>query len=1466
MHREKTIFAIAINDYDDVHLESLDNAVPDAFRFVKVLQERFGYTKAGEPLINSDATYDNTIDRLYRIGDGASSEDVLIIFFAGHGGQHLPSRLGYWHPYDGQDPSDKRYFLWNSRILEVINTMAFKHILLVSDSCYSGTFITRTPPVPIPATLDEADSLQSRWVFVAGGEERVKDGRTDGGSPFMNSVRKFLETTRKRRFPATDLFNVVKSDFAGPVIQKPDAAPLNSPGHLGGILTFDSTDPGSSDNGDTPNIPFPVFTAPVPDHYIPRTVSPRGGERELTEFFGLAIVSMKLADLIEAENRIVLLGNAGSGKSQELRHLWDQLVHSGGRFQPVYRRFNTYAGQAIGDFLPKGWQDIDPYMTVFLFDGLDEVQPQYFAVAARNLEEFVSQHPLSKFVISCRTNFYELPGRNFTGTLSEFKVFRLTDISLKDIQDYISSIRHLDGPLFLQEIQQHRLIDLVQKPFFLALLVRYFQEHGKLTHQRSEIIHSAVLAQLVAIRQRLKATDLGRRLQESTVSQMLKRIAFVMEQMGRNYLSDEEIRSIYPSSEDQQAIRELPYLNHDEENGQWQFEHNNIQEYLAAIVLAVLPIDKVLQIVTIAGEDTIKPSWSNTLSFFVSIGKEVEVKGFLDWLVKHESAFIFRFEPERIPREMRVKVVLDIVKNHEEENIWFSSTLYDEEDIARIGNYPEVIHHLQQDLDNDKASDTVRMNAYRVLRAMNFDDYPDDKKAFSDRLLQIAQSSDIPQHFKYSALRTVGDLQLLTPEEIHGLVKLYGSNINAYVRAGLYSVLIAARRVDDYVEVFLEGLNVETIPHPTGTRSSVSLLDEQSRLVDGLTNIGRKESVLKLFEKVYTPGQWRHFSREDNKAIVDNAVDVAVLAYPNDNDIFGFMLDRTMKSTSFFEKDNSERFCRFFKETNTTLPALLNVLQQAKVYIKEGLIPLLVNYETFAQITDPYATDKLNREQFQEIYDILFWQTRNNGFAGELLEDFEKLVLATTGFQLKKPELPVARPIVHRDEQGNMNMLFSRQIFKEGIEFYYQQAGTETLSWERLMELKRKIQDDSWQLTPVFTLFSDYFQGTIPYHKTTLLNFIDTPGFEGWSMQQLYRMLQEDHHTHLVVSSDQQSIITNWVKVMIDAIDLTLAVVRSDYYVVILWSFIQRFHIAMEEKKLLPFTLFYDFKSKTSLNDVGTIDVLEGFVSPKTLQAQLSSNLAKRDLPVLSWLNNAAYAVKNGLDHTYPELTAYLVAAADFDYKYKELLEMWGQKSAGSLHIEAIAKTANHPSLQLAALQIMVGNASQSDTAKAILVKLMNDESLDMEDRLLAADLMIRTNDERGIQFYVDQFHTAKIKPGRYDMGLPRSISSVKTPAAVRPLLHLIAIALHPDTRKRDELGFFFSQLLDGLFNIGIQSAEALQEVDNQINEFIITNEGKLMDLEVLKVNLRRLHERYNGVHTQPPSLQEAIARYEQIS
>ncbi len=1465
MYRNKTIFAIAINEYDNIHCVRLDNPVSDAHRLIKVLTERYGYAMAREPLFNDQASRENIEETLYSISAGSYSEDVLIIFFAGHGGQDDFSKGGYWHPVDGQDPNRKSKLLRNTQILEAINTMRFKHILLISDSCYSGTFITRVPTSALPSTLDDADALESRWVLVSGGEENVKDGRPGVGSPFMDSVCRFLETNKKRRFPATDLFAAVKREFTTPGTQSPQAWPLESPGHNGGILVFENSDPAANEEIDRLIASFPLPPGPPPGYYIERTISTRAGEPSLTVLFGLETNKKKLSDLIEFESRLVVLGNAGSGKSRELIHLRELLNRSSGRFLPVYKRFNTYVDQPIADFLPTGWESIDPFMAVYLFDGIDEVQPQYFANAVRSLEEFVAAHPDSKFVISCRTNFYELPGKNFTGTLNSFSVYELNDLSLREITTYVSVARGRDGVRFLEEARDYHLMDLVQKPFFLELLLQYFERHDGLTYHRSAIMEEALMAQLVANRQRLNATEHGRKLDNDTALGMLEKIGFVMEQMGRNFLSDDDFRTLFPAFEDRELVKELPMFFHDDLNSRWQFEHNNIQEYLAAKVLNKLPFDKILQLVTIPGANKIKPSWANTLSFFVSIGDTPVVNALLDWLVQYESDFILRFEAERLSDQLRIKVVLNIIENHAQENIWFSSTIFSEQDIARIGAFPEVIHHLQADLDNLGKTTTVRMNAFRVLRYMNFDSFPAEKKAFSDSLLQLVRKVDTPDHFLYSAMNTLGDLHLLDPADLDGLVMQNKTNINAYVRAGLYSLIVETKTVDKYLDVFLDGLNPEAIINPTGKRSSISLLDEQTRLVSGLSKITTADSVKKLLERFVRPGRWRHFGREDNTAILNNIVNIAIASYPDDLTIYSSVLEAAMLSAQHFDHDNCTQLSRFFQATGTSYDALFQVLAQPMVFVKGELIPLLADPSMIGTIIDQFQAHQLSEDQMRQIHSAFAWNKRTNGKSADMLEELEQGLLQATGIDLREPDRPVVPPPRKTDPQANLDLLFDKDRFKDGLRNYYTSIGKDAISWEDVVNSRAQNRDDFSADSPVFTFISDYFHGQIEHPLESALEFVDSPRFDSWAMGQVHRKFEDEPEPQIALSWEQVKIVTQWVQRAITQVNIPVAIDHSDDVVRVLWHFILRFGITLPAEKLFPFSLYYDFKSKVDLDDEGTIEQLEKLTRKDELLEKVVENLRIAGLSTLPWLNNASYAITHQLTASYPLIEAYLIEAPDPEYKFEQLLELWAKQGDGFAQINAVAKVATNISLRLSALELMAKNPDNKEMAKLILADILVDARMEMHNKLEAAKQLIKLDDGRGIAFIADQIETARVKASRYDSGPVHSLAEVKTLDALPHLLRLIAIALRPDVKSQDEIGFFFSRLLEGLYNIGIQSSSALGAVNRQVTAFIAENDGKLVDLEVLKVNLRRLHERFNATHAQPMTLDEAIEQYEKI-
>lgn len=138
----KYVFVIAIDKYLDKNFSTLNNAKIDAERFLKILTEKYGFQVLQDPLFDENATRKGIIESLNNLTTLLLPYDWIIIYFAGHGTIHPKTNKGYWIPQDAEySVSD---YIPNSTIIDIIQGIEAKHLLLISDSCFSGTFLTQT--------------------------------------------------------------------------------------------------------------------------------------------------------------------------------------------------------------------------------------------------------------------------------------------------------------------------------------------------------------------------------------------------------------------------------------------------------------------------------------------------------------------------------------------------------------------------------------------------------------------------------------------------------------------------------------------------------------------------------------------------------------------------------------------------------------------------------------------------------------------------------------------------------------------------------------------------------------------------------------------------------------------------------------------------------------------------------------------------------------------------------------------------------------------------------------------------------------------------------------------------------------------------------------------------------------------------------------------------------------------------
>jgi len=182
--------------------------VRDAKRLKDVLEKRYWITDTIE-LYNEDATKAGIIRKLDTLAQELKPEDSILIYYAGHGHLDSVTDMGFWIPQDGgTDMYSQNNWLPNPQIRSLIGRMKARHIVLVSDSCFSGDILNASRGSP-PAITEEyfkaAYARRSRQVLTSGASETVPDE-----SLFTRSLIRTLEENDKPYIDPYMLFNEVR--------------------------------------------------------------------------------------------------------------------------------------------------------------------------------------------------------------------------------------------------------------------------------------------------------------------------------------------------------------------------------------------------------------------------------------------------------------------------------------------------------------------------------------------------------------------------------------------------------------------------------------------------------------------------------------------------------------------------------------------------------------------------------------------------------------------------------------------------------------------------------------------------------------------------------------------------------------------------------------------------------------------------------------------------------------------------------------------------------------------------------------------------------------------------------------------------------------------------------------------------------------------------------------------------------
>lgn len=228
-----TYHALVIGNDMYRSLPRLGTAVGDAEAVAKTLERNYNFNVR----LLTNATEEDIIGALTDMRRGLGWNDNLLIYYAGHGWYDQDAEQGYWLPVDASE-DNQAHWISNADITNALKALKAKHILVVADSCYSGT-LARSANISLRGIdyIERIVKKKARTVLTSGGLEPVLDAGGEGHSVFAHAFLAALDEN-DGVMDGQELFRRLRDPVVANAPQTPEYGEIRGAGHDGGDFIF----------------------------------------------------------------------------------------------------------------------------------------------------------------------------------------------------------------------------------------------------------------------------------------------------------------------------------------------------------------------------------------------------------------------------------------------------------------------------------------------------------------------------------------------------------------------------------------------------------------------------------------------------------------------------------------------------------------------------------------------------------------------------------------------------------------------------------------------------------------------------------------------------------------------------------------------------------------------------------------------------------------------------------------------------------------------------------------------------------------------------------------------------------------------------------------------------------------------------------------------------------------------------
>ncbi|WP_312746684.1 caspase family protein [Sphingobacterium multivorum] len=1421
MSGKNILLTIGISDYvyvDPWH--KLPNAVSDCERVSKVLIEKYGFEHIDHsPMADSEAKLESIVDLFQEIETFCCNTDNLIIYFAGHGFRKPESRL-HWVPQDGH-PYKKDTWLSSSDILDLMELTYAKHVILISDCCYSGLLTTGQPKLSAQnLTNDALDGKYSRIILTSGGNTKVYDGPTGKNSRFCQSLCEILEKNRESQIRFSKVIADVILLTRVRSTQRPQSSQLTSKFNEGGEMILRHTI--TEENNE--KVQYKFDDLPEVGKLISRSIRLYDeNTNTIDSLFSFEGKNLYLQNVVPFDRKLVLLGNPGSGKTFQLLKVAKQFQNDESIYVPFYNKLNKYNGGSLKKYLQLDFESIEQNTLILFLDGLDEIESYHREEAISEITRLSSEYPLLGMVISCRTNFYTLPTKENSGMLSGFSVYFLNDLSQEDVKNYCIDDMKIDGDHFLKSCYQGDLQSFLSRPYTLNILLDHYVSKNKLEITRKQILEENSKTSIMSEKDIRLVSKKDYREVEKTV----QKLAFIMETMGRNYISDAEVHELFPFDKDYEKLIKVPSLRLDKTEDIWMFTHNNIQEYLAAKILAIQDFNVLIDIISTKSirKLRIKPSWVNTVSFVSSIIDGDRLTYLFNWISENDPEIIIKFEPERFSDHQRTELFVRIFEYYSSRGQWLHSNKFTAKDISRFGQTGKSIKYLTNILVDPQATEITKLNALYVLHGLDEKKLRDKKIELRNVLVKMLDDDYLRVETINTVIYVIAELKLANEQISESIIEKYKLSKNQYIRAALYRLIVSMDSVDKNIGLIIDSYDIEGMAGAIGERSDTMLIDETLHLSNAVMHIRTIDALNSIIKDLQSSPHKQHSMVRNGRDLFSKIIDRSIYLFKEFNrGIFDILFEFYTTQVSTLDNYVLSELGRFFKETDTKRAAMIDIWKMFSESANlDNLTSYLLDVDSVSEFIDMRIDGNFTDEHFKRLHEILYYQQSKYD---NLLPELEQAADDQFGIKLERPGIKNWKEReVQLHKKGIALLLDSNSLLKEVDRIYF--------------KIDKITLDNNDIFDLMYTRNSE--EVPTPHAVCNLLRLfigrdrgVDHADFHNW-------VLSDSQGFQYQVLKEVKSILTNSKDLDLEDREVAqiqkLCLANPDE-IDLVYYFLNRYGLELPEENLIKLINYINPSTDFSSANKGTLDIIENYLDAEMIRRVISEKLQYGYLDLLAWVSYIFYGFRKEWAEFYGYVPQQLINSKREEYKFEEILRLWFDRTQDLVQLKEIIEKTALIYLKRSGIKLLCPDPAQHTFIVGVLIAILNEE-YELEEKQEAANLLIEFGELEGFYYLADFILENREEWVDFRYGC-RNFSKLTHLSAVPKLMELLFVSKQEDFKK-DPYNDLEPIVLEALINIGSQSQNSSVQVSDEINNFMEDHAGQFSHLERLNYIIDRI-------------------------